>query len=396
MAPSTRTIAGSSNGENVNDSTKRYVDEALAVIRSMEEMLNFKLQNQVVNSGANRTKVEFLKFSGYDVRGWIFRCEQFFIIDTILDDDQKVWYSFNDHMAELKNVKYESSAKEYQDKFDDLLSRKNRIQMGVGSDTYGSNSSGNNSSGNNNSNTKPLLFLPSTTRNWNNKPTTVPHRRQLTQKEYEEKRVKNLCFYRDKKFVPSQKCKGDIKCNFKELKMEFHNNRKVDLRGTHMTAIQWVEEEDKSKNDVSPELLQVVEEFNDVFEIPTELPPKRTRDHKIPLVEGNEDASEKVCEGIHHLSKIQARSSGLPWHITTITIPNRIWESISMDIIEGLPKSQGHNVIFVVVDILTKYAHSMQLTHPFTAAKVAQLFLDAVYKLHGLPTTIVSDREDFS
>ncbi|GJS32495.1 hypothetical protein Tco_0530877 [Tanacetum coccineum] len=66
----------------------------------MEEMLNqitaLSLQNQVVN-GAVRpqtqygrmTKVDFPKFSGEDVRGWIFRCEQFFLIDAIAED-QKV------------------------------------------------------------------------------------------------------------------------------------------------------------------------------------------------------------------------------------------------------------------------------------------------------------------
>lgn len=64
-----------------------------------------------------------------------------------------------------------------------------------------------------------------------------------------------------------------------------------------------------------------------------------------------------------------------------------------MDFIEGLPKSQGKTTIFVVVHRLTKYAHFMSLSHPYTAKDVAQLFLDNVYKLHGLPATILSDRD---
>jgi hypothetical protein len=66
---------------------------------------------------------------------------------------------------------------------------------------------------------------------------------------------------------------------------------------------------------------------------------------------------------------------------------------ISMDFIVGLPKSGNKSVIMVVVDRLSKYAHLCALQHPFTTSTVAQIFMDNIFKLHGMPHSIVSDRD---
>lgn len=76
-----------------------------------------------------------------------------------------------------------------------------------------------------------------------------------------------------------------------------------------------------------------------------------------------------------------------------LPIPKNNWTDISMDFIEGLPRSQGYNVIFVVVDCLSKYSHFLPLAHPYIASTVAKLFLDNIFKLHGMPLSIVSDRD---
>ncbi|KAL0375626.1 UNVERIFIED_CONTAM: Retrovirus-related Pol polyprotein from transposon.6 [Sesamum calycinum] len=60
---------------------------------------------------------------------------------------------------------------------------------------------------------------------------------------------------------------------------------------------------------------------------------------------------------------------------------------------EGLPRSEGKDCIMVVVDRLTKYAYFLPLTHPFTAEVVARTFMDQVYRLHGPPVNIISDRD---
>jgi hypothetical protein len=59
----------------------------------------------------------------------------------------------------------------------------------------------------------------------------------------------------------------------------------------------------------------------------------------------------------------------------------------------GLPKFEAKEVFTVVMDRLTKYSNFIPLSHPFLAVTVAQAFIDHIYKLHGLLTSIVSDRD---
>ena len=64
-----------------------------------------------------------------------------------------------------------------------------------------------------------------------------------------------------------------------------------------------------------------------------------------------------------------------------------------MDFIEGLPNSEHKNSILVVVDRFSKYGHFIPLLHPYTAKDIATLFFHHIHKLHGLPTTIITDRD---
>jgi transposase InsO family protein len=83
----------------------------------------------------------------------------------------------------------------------------------------------------------------------------------------------------------------------------------------------------------------------------------------------------------------------LPGLLQPLPVPPATWHTISLDFIEGLPKSKGFDTILVVIDKLTKYAHFLCLAHPYTATTVATTFLNNIYKLHGMPTIIISDRD---
>lgn len=82
-----------------------------------------------------------------------------------------------------------------------------------------------------------------------------------------------------------------------------------------------------------------------------------------------------------------------PGLLEPIPVPTQAWQTICMDFITGLPKSEGKEVILVIIDKFTKYAHFIALSHLVRAVEVAQLFLERVYRLHGLPTKVITNRD---
>jgi len=77
-----------------------------------------------------------------------------------------------------------------------------------------------------------------------------------------------------------------------------------------------------------------------------------------------------------------------------LSIPAGIWESVSMDFITHLPvTARGFDSIFVIVDRLSKMAHFVPALATDTAEDSAKRFFQSVFRLHGLPRDIVSDRD---
>lgn len=89
----------------------------------------------------------------------------------------------------------------------------------------------------------------------------------------------------------------------------------------------------------------------------------------------------------------KAERVAYPGLLEPLKIPNGLWKVVTMDFINGLPKSAGYDCIMVVVDKFSRYAHFVPLKHPFTAFSVAMAYVKDIYRLHGLPEAIVSDRD---
>nr|GEX01960.1 hypothetical protein [Tanacetum cinerariifolium] len=386
MAPTTRTIANTSaNNEPV---TRQYVEDALAQLREM--IVGLGAQNnhgaRQANQFSRLAKVEFSKLYREDVMGWIFICDQFFLIDNTPEEERvkiihvhlfdkallwhrqmikskgdnvswteykdviTLWFGsvYDDLMAALKNVKYDKSAKEYQDVFDNLLCRVKKIEkvevMG-GAELM------------------MLSIYPNTGLQLMSMEQAEP-----TKATFEPK-------LQEKKWLP---------------KLTGFDYEVVYKKGTDNAAVDALS---RREDTILASLLKGETKKHYALHNGQLL-----RKEKL-VVGNNESLRIDLLAHFHndaiggHSRKCKPDLSAYPSLLQPLHIPKTLWTSISMDFIEVLPKSHGYTVIFVVVDKLAKYRHFIPMAHPFTAVQVAQVFLNHVCNLHGVLESIVSDRD---
>ena len=91
---------------------------------------------------------------------------------------------------------------------------------------------------------------------------------------------------------------------------------------------------------------------------------------------------------------VQAEHQKPEGKIQLLPIPVWKWEKITMDFVKGLPWTQRqHDSIWVIVDRLTKSTHFLPIIVEDSLEKLAQLYVDEIVRLHGVPVSIVSDRD---
>jgi hypothetical protein len=96
------------------------------------------------------------------------------------------------------------------------------------------------------------------------------------------------------------------------------------------------------------------------------------------------------CDTRHRMKASHLKSAGV---LQPLSIPMWKWDDISMDFIVGLPlTARKKDSIWVIVDRLTKTAHFIAVHTTNSVQQYAELYMDHIVRLHGIPKTIISDR----
>ncbi|GMG20105.1 unnamed protein product [Ambrosiozyma monospora] len=99
----------------------------------------------------------------------------------------------------------------------------------------------------------------------------------------------------------------------------------------------------------------------------------------------------KTCDTCQRMKSSTSHKNGL---FNPLEVPVGRWTHVTMDFVTGIPRTdQGFDAIMIVVDRLSKRAHFLPCTKDFSSADTARLYLDQIFRLHGIPKHITSDKD---
>jgi hypothetical protein len=98
----------------------------------------------------------------------------------------------------------------------------------------------------------------------------------------------------------------------------------------------------------------------------------------------------RACPTCQRFKTEHLQPAGL---LLPLPVPTGVWTDIGLDFIEALPRVKGKSVILTVVDRFSKYCHFIPLAHSYSSESVAQAFFTDIVRLHGMPQSMVSDRD---
>ncbi|KAJ9159761.1 hypothetical protein P3X46_025240, partial [Hevea brasiliensis] len=110
---------------------------------------------------------------------------------------------------------------------------------------------------------------------------------------------------------------------------------------------------------------------------------------QIRMAAQNDERYQKLLE-----EQVKAEHQVPTGLLHPLPVPEWKWERITMDFIMGLPKTQkSHDAVWVIVDRLTKSDHFLPVRMDYSLDRLARLYIDEIVRLHGVPVSIVSDRD---
>ncbi|XP_014660510.1 uncharacterized protein LOC105914201 [Setaria italica] len=98
----------------------------------------------------------------------------------------------------------------------------------------------------------------------------------------------------------------------------------------------------------------------------------------------------RACDTCQRYKSEHLHPAGL---LLPLPVPQGVWTDIGLDFVEALPRVRGKSVILTVVDRFSKYCHFIPMAHPYTTESIAQAFFTDIVRLHGVPQSMVSDRD---